>query len=240
MKGWAKAVGVGVLGASAVWSASAGLVSDPAGAASEPAPPWRLVGLPKQKLPLTRYRVVSTEGGRAIEIDAQGSYGNLVHEWATPVKATQLSWRWRIERDNPQTDLRQKSGDDHAAAVCVLFDHPLEAIPFFERQLLRLARVFSGEDLPAATLCYAWDPRQRAGTVLDSPYTRRVRWLVLRGSDEPLQSWRREQRDLREDFVHLFGDESRNLPPLKAVLVAGDADNTLGRSLALVGDLALQ
>jgi len=240
MKGRALAVGFGMLGAGAVATAAAALLPDPAGAAAEPTVPWRLVTLPQQKMPSTQYRVVSVDGARAIEIDAQASYGNLVHEWTAPVQANRLSWRWRIERDNPQTDLRRKSGDDHAVAVCVLLDHPIEAIPFFERQLLRLARVFSGEDLPAATLCYAWDLRQRADTALDSPYTRRVRWLVLRGADEPLQTWRHEQRDLRADFVRLFGDESRNLPPLKAVLVAGDADNTQGRSLALVADLALQ
>jgi hypothetical protein len=240
MMGRALAVVFGMLGAGAVVSASAGLLPDPAGAAAEPAAPWRLVTLPKQQLPATQYRVVNVDGARAIEIDAKASYGNLVYEWSAPVQASRLSWRWRIERDNPQIDLRRKSGDDHPVAVCVLFEHPIEAIPFFERQLLRLARVFSGEDLPAATLCYAWDLRQRAGTTLDSPYTRRVRWLVLRGTDEPLQTWRHEQRDLQADFVRLFGDESRNLPPLKAVLVAGDADNTQGRSLALVGDLALQ
>lgn len=240
MKGRALAVWIGMLGASAGAVATDVLLPDPAGESEAPAAPWRVVGLPKQKPPLTRYRVVDFEGARAIEIDAQASYGNLVHEWPTPVPARRLEWRWRIEHDNPQTDLRRKAGDDHAVAVCALFDLPLEAIPFFERQLLRLARALSGEDLPAATLCYGWDLRLSAGTVLPSPYTRRVRWLVLRGSEAPLRAWQREVRDLHADFARLFGDEASSLPPLKALLLAGDADNTQGRSLALVADLNLQ
>lgn len=217
----------------------ANLLTDPASAMPDPAPPWRVVGLPRQDLPLTRYRVVETDGGRVLEIDARASYGNLVHDWPAGVDAGRLAWSWRVDLDNPRTDLRRKAGDDHAVAVCVMLEMPLQAVPFWERQLLRLARATSGESLPAATLCYAWDARLAAGTQLDSPYTRRVRWLVLRGAGEPLGSWRREERDLRADFTRLFGDESSQLPPVRAVLVAGDADNTQGRSLARLKDLVL-
>jgi hypothetical protein len=229
-----------VLGALGCAGAAANLAADPAGAASEPAPPWRVVGLPKQTLPLTQYRVVGDGDRRVLELDARASYGNLVHEWPEPVAARQLSWRWRIVVDNPATDLRSKAGDDHAAAVCVMLEMPLSAIAFWERQLLRLARALSGERLPAATLCYAWDARQPAATSLPSPYTRRVRWLVLRGAGDALGTWHAESRDLRADFVQLFGDESTELPPVRALLVAADADNTQGRSLAHLSDLVLR
>jgi hypothetical protein len=216
------------------------LLVDPAGAASSPAAPWQPVGLPKQDKPVTRYRVVDFDGARVLAIDAQASYGNLVYEWPAGVRAQQLSWRWRIELDNPKTDLRSKGGDDHVVAVCALFDLPLQAIAFWERQMLRLARALSGQSLPAATLCYTWDARQPAGALLESPYTRRVRWIVLRGARDAMGVWRTEQRDLQADFVRAFGDESTTVPLLRAVLLAGDADNTGGASLALVGDLVLR
>jgi Protein of unknown function (DUF3047) len=226
--------------AGAVAAPTANLLSDPTGAMPTPAPPWRVAGLPRQDKPLTRYRVVYAGGERVLEIDAQASYGNLVHEWPAGIEARRLSWRWRIEIDNAQTNLRSKAGDDHAVAVCVMFDLPLQALPFWERQGLWLARALSAEMLPAATLCYGWDARLPAGTVLDSPYTRRVRWIVLRGAGDALGAWRGEQRDLQADFVRLFGDESARMPPVRAVLVAGDADNTQGHSLAQLADLVLQ
>jgi hypothetical protein len=34
------------------------------------------------------------------------------------------------------------------------------------------------------------------------------------------------------DFKRAFGDESATVPPVTAVIVAGDADNTQGASLA--------
>lgn len=216
------------------------LLSDFVGATSEPAAPWHVVGLPKQTKPLTRFRIVAVDDVRVLEIDADASYGNLVHDLGGAGDARRLSWRWRVERGNPAGDPRARAGDDHVVAVCVLFDLPMTAVPFVERQALRAARALSGQDLPSATMCYTWDERQSAGTVLSSPFTRRVRYLVLRGSGEALHEWRQEQRDLQADFLRLFGAESGVMPPLLAVAVSGDADNTGGHSVALLNDLVLR
>lgn len=226
--------------AAAVGAAGANVLTDPIGALGVPAAPWHVLGLPRQSKPYTRYQVIERDGQRVLELDAQASYGTLVHPLSDAVGARQLSWSWRIELDNPTTDLRTKQGDDHVAVVCALFDLPIGAVPFIERQLLRLARAFSGQALPAATLCYTWDPRQPPDTVLMSPYTRRVRLIVLRGVGEALQSWQHEERDLPGDFGRLFGEESAEVPPLLAVVVAADADNTGGHSIALLKELKLR
>ncbi|HTP74039.1 MAG TPA: DUF3047 domain-containing protein [Burkholderiaceae bacterium] len=217
------------------------LLANFAAGLGEPSSPWRVVGLPMQTKPLTRFRVINHEGARVLEVKADESYGNLVHDLTgTASNAGTLSWRWRIEVDNPAGDPRKRSGDDHALAVCAMFDLPLSAVPFTERQALRAARVASGEPLPSATLCYTWDERQPQNTVLESPFTRRVRYMVLRGAGEPLQQWRQEQRDLRADFLRLFGGEASAVPPLLAVSVSADADNTHGHSVGLLSELVLQ
>jgi hypothetical protein len=221
-------------------AAGASVLTDPIGALGAPATPWHVVGLPRQAKPYTRYQVIEREGERVLEIQAHASYGTLVHELTDGSAARLLSWSWRIEQDNPATDVRTRSGDDHAAVVCALFDLPLAAVPFVERQLLRLARLFSGQALPAASLCYGWDARLPLDTVLDSPYTRRVRLIVLHGIGEPLHTWRHEVRNLPADFNRLFGAESAALPPLRAVLVAADADNTGGHSIAHLKDIKLR
>ena len=168
-------------------------------------------------------------------------FDTLVHELALPAAAaTRLSWRWRLDRAIDGATLQRKAGDDAAVKVCVMFDHAIEAVPFAERQQLRLARLLSGEDLPAATLCYVWDPTQTADSVLPNAYTRRMRWFVLQGRSSPLAEWRSEQRDLRADFLRAFGDEARELPRITAVLVGADADNSGGHGLAHVAALALR
>ena len=64
--------------------------------------------------------------------------------------------------------------------------------------------------------------------------------MVLRGSESPLGTWQQEQRDLRADFLRAFGDETTTVPPLMAVLVGADADNTRGHGLGWLQDLTLR
>ena len=142
-----------------------------------------------------------------------------------------------MDEPNPRADLRRKEGDDSAVKVCLSFDLPLARVPFIERQLLRLARSASGQALPAATLCWAWGHDEPVGSVIENPFSRRVRTLVLRGRADAAGRWFDERRDVAADFRLAFGDEAAAPPPLLAVGVAGDADNTGGRSRAAVADL---
>ncbi|EHR70422.1 Protein of unknown function (DUF3047) [Burkholderiales bacterium JOSHI_001] len=211
-----------------------------ADAVAAPPSPWQVVGLPQQHKPLTRFQVVMLEGQPALRVSANASYGNLMHPFPAQTPAGRLAWRWRVEEPNAQADLLHRQGDDSAIKVCAAFDLPDSAVPFVERQLLRLARLRSGEHLPAATVCYVWDEHLALGTALDNAYTRRVRLIVLRGPGTPLHAWMAERRDLRADFLRLFGDESTEVPPLQALVLSADADNTRGHSLAHVADLNLE
>lgn len=212
-----------------------------AGSGTEPPAPWRLTLLPNQKLPPTRFAVVAQDGVRVLRVQADGSYGNLAHPvTGADTGARHLAWRWRLDVPLAQPDLHTKAGDDAAIKVCAMFELPLARVPFMERQLLRLARSRSGENLPAATLCYVWDPTLPAATVLPNAYTRRVRYIVLQGSGSPIKNWRTEQRDLHADFLRAFGDETQDVPPLSAIVVGADADNTRGQALAFLADLELR
>lgn len=221
--------------------APARLAPWPASGTAPPAP-WRVVGLPKQKKPFTAFGIASVDGRRALRVEADLSYGNLVHPLrAEPGGYRRLSWRWRVEKLNEVADLREKGGDDTTVKVCALFDLPLDKVPFAERQLLRMARSASDEAVPSATVCYVWDARLPAGTELPSAFTGRLRYVVLQGGTAKVGQWVAERRDLAADFLRLFGRESGGeLPALIGIAVGADADNTQQRSVAYVADLALE
>jgi Protein of unknown function (DUF3047) len=226
--------------------------------AAMPPSPWQVQGLPAQKMPMTRFALVDLDGRRALRVDAERSYGNLVHPLEPAATAPfRLAWSWRVDRP-VAADLRSKAGDDTALKVCVFFDLALEKIPFGERQLLRLVRARTQEHLPGATLCYVWDSDLAAGTVLPNAYTRRMRYLVLQGGAGaagsatsasgasgaggtiPTATWRNEQRDVHADFLRVFGDESAQVPPVIGIAIGADTDNTGGRSTAFIADLVVQ
>lgn len=206
-----------------------------------PPAPWHLVGLPQQAKPWTRFDSVTLDGQRVLRIEADASYGNLVHPLHEEVGAPhRLSWRWRLDEPNLLADLTRRAGDDSPVRVCAMYDLPLQAVPFVERQVLRVARLRSGEVLPAASVCYVWDARLAAGAVLANAFTRRIRYVVLEGPQAPLHQWLPEKRDIDADFLRLFGDETRSVPPLLGIAIGADADNTRAHSVAHLADLMLE
>ena len=205
-----------------------------------PSAPWKVVGLPQQTKPFTRFSVVDIDGKRAVKIEADLSYGNIVHPLKEVAAPAQLSWQWRIEKPIEAADLREKRGDDTAVKVCVFFDMPLDNVPFTDRQLLRVARGKTSELVPTATVCYVWDAKLAAGTTLDNAFTRRMRYMVLESGTDRLNKWVAEKRDVGADFLKLFSDEIRTVPPILGVAVGADSDNTQSKSVAYVSAISLE
>jgi hypothetical protein len=211
---------------------------------------WRLVGFPKAQaeIPPTRFEAGTVDGKAALKVATDRSYGTYVNGWQGLAPA-RLQWRWRLDEPlsggTAPANLLSKAGDDAALKVCVMFDQPLDRVPFVERTLLRVARGVSGAPLPAATLCYVWDSAGAAGVQGANPYTRRVRFISLQGRDAALGRWVSESRDVAQDFANLFADELPQgaqtprtaLPEVNTVLIGADSDNTASRSLGWLSDL---
>ncbi len=226
-------------GAQAVPPTSTSTLAPLVGEAATPGAPWQFAGLPKQKKPATRFSVGELEGQRALRVEAQASYGNLVHWFSQPPSQRHLAWQWRVDQPNPNSRLRERAGDDTPVKVCAMFDLPLQAVPFVDRQVLRAARGMSDVPIAAATVCYVWDAVEATGSELDNAFTRRLRMIVLRGAGSALARWQAEERDLHADFLRLFADEATSVPPLMGIAVGADADNTQGHSVAHVMGLEL-
>lgn len=210
----------------------------PTGQASAPAP-WHLTGLPHQSKPFTQFRVEDHDGKRALRVESDHAYGNLEHPLKGMTDAKHLAWQWQIAQPLRAADIRERAREDVALRVCALFDLSNDHIPFGERVRLYAARAASNEPVPGATVCYVWDNHLAPGTVADSPYTRRIRYIVLRGPESPANQWRSEERDVAADFQRLYGDESKEVPPLVGVIVGADTDNTGEHSLGFVSELSL-
>ena len=239
----AAAIG-GALAAQTGAPAVPGLLSVPAFSAMAIGPlqgPWRAAGLPKQTLPVTRFDIVEVAGKPVVRVRSDNSYGNLVLEVVPVVPGAQwlLRWSWSLQRGLQDSDLSTEKGDDSPLKVCALFDMPLSGLGLAQRTKLRLARSLSGENLPSATLCYVWDRLLPAGSEIPNAFSDRVRYIVVATGPARPGEWFNYQRTLAADFQLAFGHESAVLPPLLAIAVGADSDNTGGNSLGLVGDISL-
>lgn len=206
----------------------------------EPQAPWRVSGLPnKPELPPTEFKITAVDGKRVLSVKTNRGYGNAVHVWPDKTQAIgRLKWSWRLDTALVKTDITTKSGDDVALKVCVLFDMSTQKLSASERFKFSVARNVTGEALPSATICYLWDTSLAVGSYGPNPFSQRVRYVVVASGPARAQ-WLTHTVDVAADFAKYFGHESDSLPPVQAIVVGGDADNTQGTSLGHVGDVQL-
>lgn len=197
------------------------------------------MGLPdRYGKPLTQFEVVPVDSVKVLRVAADKSYGNVVHGWSGPVGS--IAFRWRLDTPLTKANIKSKKTEDIALKVCLSFNLPVDKIPAGERALFKLAQFASRDPIPTATLCYIWDQTQAVGTEMPSPYTHRVRYIVLNSGDAQLKTWQQHQRNVVDDFKRSFGAESDTVPAVTAIILGADSDNTLDASLGYIGDIVVQ
>ena len=203
---------------------------------SEPTAPWHVVGLPeKYAKPVTAFDITSLDGKRVLRVKAESAYGNLVHPWSGPVGS--IRFKWRLDVPLLKANIKAKGSEDIALKVCLSFAMPTDKIPVGERLLFKLAQINSPEPLPTATLCYIWDHNLPVGSEQSSPYTKRVRYIVLNSGEDQLKTWQEHQRNVSADFLKSFGEETAVVPQVTAIIIGADSDNTADVSLGYVADI---
>lgn len=146
----------------------------------------------------------------------------------------QLTWRWRVDKTIPATDLSRKGHDDRPLAVHVWFPKDPNRTGMLESLGTALAGLF-GVPLPGKVLTYVWGGKGRRGDTIINPYIPLDGTMViLRSGDAPTGQWFTEQIDFVSDFEHAFNYRA---PAPAYVAVSADADDTMGQSLALVTDI---
>jgi Protein of unknown function (DUF3047) len=196
---------------------------------------WKPLGVTSAKQ-ATRYTLVDDAGVTVVRAEANASASGLTRNIKIdPTEYPLLKWRWKISNVLKSSDIRTKEGDDYPARVYVMFDYPIEKLPFADRTKLRLARALHDPNLPAATLCYVWDGKTPAGTIVPSSYTNLMRMVVVESGAARVNQWLAVERDVAADFKAAFGEEA---PAISAVAIATDTDNTGESAIAFYGDIS--
>jgi len=127
-----------------------------------------------------------------------------------------LGWSWKVARLPTGGDVRQAARDDQAAQVYVMFPR------------------WPSPKTQSDVIGYVWDTTAPVGTTLRSPKAANVRVIVVESGPERLGVWRREWRNVAQDYRTLFG---RAAPRVGAIAVMIDSNDTLSAAEATVGDL---
>jgi hypothetical protein len=146
---------------------------------------WTLEGKPGS---LSKVILNMEEGGYLALISVSDSFG-LKKEMVFDLgESPYLSWQWRVTRQPERGDIRQKTKDDQAGQVYVIFGR----FPLL---------------LNYRALGYIWDPAAPVGFSGTSRTYSRMKYQVIRSGPGGLSQWIEESRDVKTDFLKLFQED---------------------------------
>jgi hypothetical protein len=178
-------------------------------------------------------RFARAEDG-AIAVAADNAVGFLVRRLPPQTAAPLLSWRWRVDRMPPPSDLRQAGGDDRPLAVHVVFP-PLDDGGLVEAIVRGVRRAVGGALLSGRVITYVWGGTEARGARFRSPYLPQDAGIVvLRGVEAPLGEWFDESVDVAADFRAAFGAAA---PAPRFLVVSSDTDDRGGGARGMVDRL---
>lgn len=196
---------------------------------------WHTVLISSRKPP-TRYTAVKLDGRAAIHAEAHASASILAQDEALDLFATPLvRWSWKVPRLIPDADNSVASKEDAPARLVFAFDGDSARLSLSERALISASHSFSTYPLPYATLMYVWSNSAPVGSVIANPRTQRVQMIVVSSGAAGLGQWQNLQRNVREDFRRVFGEEPGKL---LAWGLMTDTDNTKADAEAWYGPVS--
>jgi hypothetical protein len=179
------------------------------------------------------YRYERKDGRDTLHVNAASSASMLRQTVRVePNQLGQLRFSWMVPSLIEAADLSQRDGDDSPVRVVLAFEGDRTRFSAKDAALSELSELLTGEPLPFATLMYVWSNHRPAGTVVVNPRTGRIRKLVMESGPGRLSQWLDYERDVRADFVKVFGEAPG---ALLAIGIMTDTDNTQSQAQAWYG-----
>ncbi len=178
------------------------------------------------------YRLIEDSGRTVILASARASASGLIHYLdVDPREQPLLSWRWKV------TDLfpTDSSADDSPARIVVSFDGDHEKLDFGDRLFYSQFRLFTGQQLPYASLMYVWGSRTPKDGIVANPYTTRIKLIAVESGRDKLGQWLEARRDVIADYRRAFGEEPGRIVSVGIITENDTSDRTLE---VYYGDLA--
>jgi len=166
----------------------------------------------------TNYALIKEEGKTVLKAHSVKAASGLIKKVKLDTKSYPiLAWAWKVDHSLKREDVSQKSGDDFAARVYVVFPRTF----FWQTRAIN----------------YVWADKMPKGSSVPSPYTSKAIIVAVESGDEKAGQWVNEERNYYEDYRKLFGEEP---PKLGAVAIMSDTDDTQDEATAYFGDIFLE
>lgn len=196
---------------------------------------WEIFRVPGKQP--TDYSYVRHEGRDAVRAQADATGSILRHRHRIePADLGRISFSWNVPPPGAGANTSLPELEDVPVRVVLAFEGDRSRFSFKNSMLSELSLLLTGEELPFATLIYAWSRVNKPGEVLMHERTDRIRKLVVNSGDQGYNEWLSYERDIRADYRQAFGEEPGALLSF-AVFTEGERKE--GRLRAFYGPLRL-
>ena len=126
-----------------------------------------------------------------------------------------LNWSWRVNQALQELNEKEKSGDDYAARIYVVFKTGYTP-------------------LSAKALNYVWSSNDAPDTHWPNAYTEKAIMIPLRSSKDETDIWQHEKINIKKDLMQYFNKTPKYID---GVAIMTDTDNSKGTASASYGDI---
>ena len=167
----------------------------------------------------TQYALETLDTGTSLKAHSLGGASILLRPFRfDPDTYARINWRWRVDRFVEGENLHRKEGSDASARVYVYFD--TAGLPWQKRNI-----------------DYVWSRTLPIGTILNSPFSKASKIIVVDSGIEHQGTWHSVSRNLEKDYRRCFGKSGP--PNVTAIGLMTDTDNTRSEALAYFDDVVI-
>jgi hypothetical protein len=191
----------------------------PAGSTATGIEGWKVVEFPG--IAPTRF-VSAADGGIDVQSDNSSA---VMYRTLGPEEAGRryLTWRWRVDKAPPPTDLTRRDGD-RPLAIHLCFKMKGRKAGFMDWVTSAVGPDVEGFGWDHRCLTYIWGGQSAAGRMFPNPHMKdRGVMVILRGVGAPTGEWFTEKIDSAKDYRAAFGEEA---PKPSVIAISGDSDGT--------------
>jgi len=164
----------------------------------------------------TQYSIKSEEENSYLYASSMQSASALYKKIKVNIHNTPyLNWRWRVDKALSGLNEKDKSGDDYAARIYVVF----------KTGYTRLS---------AKALNYVWSSNGISDTYWPNAYTKKATMIPLRTNQDKTQTWKYEKVNIKEDLMKYFDKIPKHID---GIAIMTDTDNSKGVAGASYGDI---
>jgi len=181
----------------------------------------------------TTYTIVTNGADPYLKAESEASASAIVYKNTFSVyEYPRLTWKWKVDSVYKLASQRVKTGDDYPLRVYILFKYDPQKAGVLDKILYESLRLIYGEYPPHSSLNYAWASKPEKEAIFPSPYTDKLKMVLLEAGTAKLGQWVVEDVNILEDYRKSFG---KNPPAIASLAIMNDSDNTGGKATSNIG-----